>query len=536
MKKTKKAVAGLLIATCAAGLMTGCGKESYEAMDTGASGSIDVMMWDGTGKYFQDIGHQEMTAADFGGTSEASVYAVAKAFNEKYPNVKINLWAIPWPQETSWAQEIENFKAQYGKYPDFYQTDNLAGEVTKGMAADLSVFQDDEVYQSFNPAIMKMMNYYGVQGGLPQAVNVSGVFVNKELAEQNNIDVPPVDWNFDEYTAFISSADCKNFWGAMDANNTFISTGCKDVYYSLANYNGTGDHVNLTSDAVSELLEYIPKWVKYSIWPNSDIGDVPTEFMDANGWWGYNFFINNAVLTHDGDPWMLDSASNPAEGFWGTAKSNDWDYYPYPSTEYAGNTVGLDIVPMAVHNYAMDDGNPELSDEEMEKLKLTYTFASFFVGSKEAMEAKANQMYLYEGTETPSLNNSMPLVQGDLFDEYMEVWYSIPTHQRFADEKKMPGFHKILELFKNGELWTIGGQVYTYYVEEDGEIKSCLYEWDSIGSADVAGALRTDPNWLDQVKAKLPDWNENINARFEKADQQLRDGLKEFYGLTDADF
>ena len=115
MKKTKKAVAGLLALTCAAGLMTGCGKGSYEAMDTGASGSIDVMMWDGTGKYFEDIGHQEMTAADFGGSAEASVYAVAKAFNEKYPNVKINLWAIPWPQETSWAQEIENFKAQYGK-------------------------------------------------------------------------------------------------------------------------------------------------------------------------------------------------------------------------------------------------------------------------------------------------------------------------------------------------------------------------------------------------------------------------------------
>lgn len=347
MKKTKKLITGLLLAACAAGTLAGCGKGSYEELDTGVSGTIDVMMWDGTGKYFEDIGHQNMTAADFGGSSEAATYAVAKAFNEKYPNVKINLWAIPWPQETSWEQEIENFKAEHGKYPDFYQSSNLVGEVTRGMAADLSVFKDDETYQSFNPAIMDMMNYYGVQGGLPQAVNVSGVFVNRELAEQNNIDTPPVDWNIDEYTAFISSADCKTFWGAMDANTTFANTGCKDIYYSMANYDGTGDHVNLTSDAVADLLSYIPKWTKYSIWPKSDIGEMPTEIMEANGWWGYNFFINNMVLTHDGDPWMMGTAANTSEGFWGTAKSNDWDYYPYPSTEYAGNTVGLDIVPMA---------------------------------------------------------------------------------------------------------------------------------------------------------------------------------------------
>jgi len=42
------------------------------------------------------------------------------------------------------------------------------GDVTKGLVADLSAFQNDPLYQTFNPAIMNMMNYYGFQGGLPQ--------------------------------------------------------------------------------------------------------------------------------------------------------------------------------------------------------------------------------------------------------------------------------------------------------------------------------------------------------------------------------
>ena len=103
--------------------------------------------------------------------------------------------------------ELENFKAEHGKYPDVYASTDLVGDVSKGLVADLSVFADDPVYQSFNKSIMDIMNYYGFQAGLPQFVQPWAVWVNKELAENNNIDVPEPNWTIDEYTEFMAAAE-----------------------------------------------------------------------------------------------------------------------------------------------------------------------------------------------------------------------------------------------------------------------------------------------------------------------------------------
>ena len=51
------------------------------------------MLWAGDSKYYEDLGHQDLTKDDITSQNVAATYAVAKAFNEKYPNVKINLWA-----------------------------------------------------------------------------------------------------------------------------------------------------------------------------------------------------------------------------------------------------------------------------------------------------------------------------------------------------------------------------------------------------------------------------------------------------------
>ncbi|MDF2611898.1 MAG: hypothetical protein K0R92_3372 [Lachnospiraceae bacterium] len=538
MKKTKSLLVVLLLIAMTAVLFTGCGKK-YEALDSGISGEIDVMVWSGSGVYLEDIGHKDLTPADFTGQNEAAIYALAKAFNKTYPNIKINVFAKvgdPHGNETPWAQELENFKAEHGKYPDVYASTDLPGDVARGMVSDLSVFADDPMYKSFNKSIMNMMNYYGFQAGLPQYMIPWGVYVNRELAEQNNIDVPPLDWNIDEYTAFATSGDNKNFWGAMDIPMSFINVGTKDINYSLANYKGEGDHVNINSEAVNKMLEYIPKWSKSCVWTQNDIGAIPTEVMEANGSWGFNFFKNNVVLTLDGDPWMMGDAANPTEGHWGTAQSNDWDIYPRPSTDYQENTIGIVLDPMAIHNYAMDDGNPEWTEEEQDALKVAYTFAAFWAGSTEGLQARADQKFTDQGVEKTCLNDSFPLVTGKAFDEQMKIWYSTTTHQRFGETAKMPGFQKCIELWEKGQFWDVSDKAYPYFIMEDGTRKEADYEWKYIYNKDIAGAFRADANWLDQVKAKLPDWNKTINERYVLADDQLRKGLEEFYGYQDDNF
>ena len=191
---------------------------------------------------------------------------------------------------------------------------------------------------------------------------------------------------------------------------------------------------------------------------------------------------------------------------------------------------------MAIHNYAMDDGDPAWSDAEKAKLDLAYTFGAFWCGSTESFQARADQKYNDNGTLKSCLNDSFPLVTGDEFDKQMNIWYSVDVHQRYKDASLMPGFQYVLELWEKGQMWDVSDKCYPYYVTEDGAQKACLYEWQNFYSADVAGADVTDANWLDNVKARLADWNTVINKRFVESEKAIKEGLTKYYGFTDKDF
>lgn len=579
--KAKKVLGLLLSVAMVAGLMTGCGNDDssngggnsqgsqqtnnggdsnggnsnggdsnggdtanttpfYLTLDPNVSGSVDVMCWSGDSVYHEDIGHQNLTPEDLTTQNYAMLYAMAKKFNEIYPNLKINLYAKaddPNGNDTTWDQELENFKAEHGKYPDIYASTMLSDDTAKGMVADLSVYSDDPLYQSFNASLMEKMNYYGFQAGLPQFMQPWGVYVNKELAEDNNIDMPDYDWDIDEYTEFVTSADNTNFWGLIYGSATqFIQTGTDTVVKAM----NDGTEINMASDQVMSLLDYIPQWSAYEIWTKNGEGAVDQAIMDDGWWWGYRFFCRNYCLAYDGDPWMMNTAAmgQNDDGTWPTnaVESNDWDIYPRPATEYQGNTVGICIDPMAIHNYAMDDGDPAWSDAEKAQMDLAYAFGSYWCGATEAMQARADQQWNNAGVLQSCLNDSFPLVTGSAFDEQMKIWYSVETHARYGDANKMPGFQYVVQLWEEGKIWDVSDKCYPWYVYEDGTRKECVYEWLNLTNADVVGVPVTDASWLDTVKANLPEWNKKMNDRLAEAQNSMKEGLKTYYGFTDADF
>lgn len=536
--KKRKLLGLILAATMAVGVLSGC-QAKYEGLDTEVSGELDIMLWSGDNSYTEDIGKKDIAAEDLMSQNVAAAYAVAKAFNQVYPGVKINIFAKtggPDDNDTPWPQELENFKVEHGKYPDIYASTDLVGDMQKGMISDLSIFKDDPLYQSFNESIMSMMNFYGFQAGLPQFMQPWGVFVNRSLAEDNNLDVPEVDWDIDDYTDFISQADMENFYGSMDIPMNFIRTGTESIAYQMANRSAGDAYVDLDSDQVFAMVDMIGEWAEYSIWPQNDIGNMSEEFMASNDWWSYNFFKNGHLLTLEGDPWMMGDGANPNPEHWGRVQAEDWDIYPRPSTEYRGNTVGIVLDPMVVINYAMDDGNPELSEEEHAKTQLAYTFAAFWAGDSRSWQARADQEFNDGGSMKSALNDSLPLVTGDEFTAQMDIWYSVPIHERFADENLMPGWHKVLDIWEKGEFWDVSDKAYPWYYNFDGSRRAIMYEWENMYNPDIAGAMRTDANFADSVKSKLPDWDEDINQRFEEAEELLRDAMKEYYGYEDSDF
>ena len=219
--------------------LTGCGssKESKKGGDgsdnlgitTGLAkdtkGEVSIMVWSGDGEYYEDIGNPDSAAgkklsdpSKIVAQNVAQVYAVAQKFHTVYPNIKINLWSkVGDPDQyntASWEQEMENFQAKYKKYPDIWGSTNVINDIKKGLVADLSVYKDDATYKKYNETLMSNLNYYGFQAGLPSYTIPGGIWVNKALAEDNNINVPKPDWSIDEYTRFVSKADGKTFWGS----------------------------------------------------------------------------------------------------------------------------------------------------------------------------------------------------------------------------------------------------------------------------------------------------------------------------------
>ncbi len=512
-------------------------KPFYQTLDKNVSGSIDVMVWSGDSIYYEDLGHKDLKPEEITTINVASVYALAKEFNKLYPNVKINLFAQtddPNSEGTTWRQKMENFRAEHGKFPDVYAANDLPGDLSDGMVADLSVYANDPLYKSFNTGIMATMNYYGFQAGLPQFMQPWGVYVNKELAETNNIDVPEPNWTIDEYTEFVLKADNKNFWGSIGTPMNFFNTGSSTLNPQMSAYSGTGDRINIASDEVMALLSYVPQWAETEIWNRYGQGAIDEGIMGDGWWWSYRFFCRNYLLTCEGDPWMMGSATAPqnADGTWpsNAVESADWDIYPRPSTDYKENNVGIVIDPMAIHNFAVDDGNPEWSDAEKAQRDLAYAFGSFWVGSTEAFKARAEQMYANGELLVTALNDSFPLVTGAEFDKQMEIWYSVDSHKRFGDKELMPGFQEVARLWKEGKIWDISDKTYPYYVMVDGEQTACTYEWNNITSDAVVGVGVTDAAWLDTVKANLAEWNKKINDRFKEAEANIVKGLKTYYG------
>jgi hypothetical protein len=538
MKKVFFIVSALVLSLA----LTGCKKDKYEGLDTDVSGVIDLMLWSGSGTYYEDLGHQNLDTADLLAQNDAAAYAIAKEFNKLYPNVQINVLAVsggPNDGGRIWAQELTNYEAEHGRFPSVWATTDLPGEISKGIVADLSQFENDPLYQSMNPTIMKMMNYYGFQGGLPQYILPWGIYVNRELAEDQNLDVPDPDWTIDEYTDFISHSEEDVYYGSMDTPLRLIETGVNTITKQMYNYDGTGDYVDLNSDEVRSLLPYIDEWNDHSVWG----GAQNQEFMDAHWWWSYKFFIDNTLLTLESDPWMMGDCATPIDDpenpWWGASKSNDWDIYPRPSTDYVDNTVGIVLDPMVVYNYCIEDGDIACTDEELAKTKLAYTFASFWIADTRSWEARANTEFTdaENNITSSSLNDSFPVTTGDTFNEQMQIWYSPAKHQRFADTSLMPGFAKVLDIYEKGQFWDVSDKAYPYFYSVEGTRRENLYEWKNYWNPDINGGVsKGDADFINTLLGNLSEWNRLSNERFAQSFDELQSGLKRFYGFTDEDF
>jgi len=513
------------------------GPERPHDFDESVVGEITIMVpWAGP-NFVRDIGNLEIPDEEIGNVFFAAFHSTARVFNEIYPNVVINLYQTY--NQDYWDQQRDNFMAEHGRFPDIFQSHNLIADAHRGLVADLSVFADDPRMQRINPAILDLYTIHGFIPGLPFETQPQGVYVNREMAEQHNIDPPRLDWTIQEFTDFVNNSDGRTFWGQFEAPIDFINHGTTFTHYSVARPGPDGvPFVDLENEEVRNLLSYVPLWTRQSIQNLNQQGQMPAGVMDAHWWWRIFFWTQGTILATHTNHWELGRVASTAYGVQLAATSNDWDVYPFPSTPYRDNTIQLHFTPWAIYNYA--EGRHEWTAEERAQLDLAFSFMIFYLTDNRAWEARANQQQVVGvdvaagyvdiiGTHVPT---NFPIVTGADFNLQMQTMFSTDSFSQLADSSRFPGFNKVLDIMQRGDAIGIGGTAFPSVVEEAGGMVNVLHEWNYVTNADLVGAYTHDPQWLDTVLAHLPEWNRNINDRLQRADQALRESLERWYGYS----
>lgn len=154
---------------------------------------------------------------------EPYMYGIVEKFQEKYPNIKIDLTG----SETQEHVKKMKMMSQSGKLPDiFWMLPAPAKEMNKeGMLLDLTDFlkSNPEIASSIDSQMVSGYKESGKQFGLPYQALVTGLWYNKALFDQFNVKVP------ETYEELLAATK------VFKANNIVtLAKGSKDTFSTWA--------------------------------------------------------------------------------------------------------------------------------------------------------------------------------------------------------------------------------------------------------------------------------------------------------------
>ena len=503
------------------GPRTASGFQPLSTLRSDAEGTITVLTG-GNNEMFWDITAQPLIeiATEENWGSLLGIYSAARAFQELFPNIRFNVMAVEYFKNASYlpfSQGLLNSYAQWGIMPDMWETHDLVLHVLQGEVSDLARFSEEESFNVFNETLMDMMNYYGFQGGLPAWFTSWAILVNIELAEQLNIEVPPFNWNYDQYVNFISNADMVNVIGDVWTAGFFVELGARDVAWSATRYG----HVNFDTPEVRRLLDLHHRAARYTLWSNYTEPGV-AEMIEAAGWWDQLLFANNQMLADNFGGWRFGAHANPYHSLYMPGR---WDFFPMPGSNEMGPSLAYVFDPVVIRNFA---GEPNADHQ----LDITYAFAAFMYGSLEGYMARQTPgIEVLDAYGTPVFQRNVldtwPVVRQPYFDQQMEIWYGNQSPRI----REMPGFRNLQQLVLDGQIWSRCARTFPDTYVLDGQVRSAFAEWYRREDEEVIGVPISDPAWPDRVKARLAEWTELTNERLILANESIRDALTRFYGF-----
>jgi multiple sugar transport system substrate-binding protein len=380
-RKMKKRVLAIIMASlmCVT-VLAGCGNGG----NTASKGSN---VNNGTSTLSDAQSGKVVVAVSTGRTTDT--YNLFKNFNKYYPNIQIEV-----KNYDSTTSAYLTAQAASGTMPDvvFDDASTLYYYVSQGWVYPLNDFVKDDKEFSYVPkSIVDSYTYGNKLYALPMQAHFSSIFINEDLLNKLNMDMPSLDWTPDDYKAFLKKGTTNEYsgteilWGvdevfagSMDKNASYYGYDMKDNKFNLSNT--WVKAVNL----MRELRTYpgLEAWTLRNSSSTADSNDYAKKFGKGDQSDIHMAFKMGKILSGPRGTWDV---------AWLKDLSYKWTLWPWPQAEDAKGHL-----PMHVDNtwVVSTTKNP----------KAAFEAARFFTYSQ---EGNLERLSMYETGDTSDykLNN-----------------------------------------------------------------------------------------------------------------------------------
>ncbi len=264
-------------------------------------------------------GNIVLTYADWG--DQDLNQALIEAFMEEHPNIRVELRQDITGAGGEFTQSLLNAQAA-GVLPDVFAIDNVPTGYSNGMILDISEYWDaDPDTEYIYPNIKDTAIYGDGRYAIPSFQFIKGIYMNKNIFERYNIELPPKDWKYDDMVDLaieIRQAGQNDivygidpWFGDLDFPSIWPTQDFEDVGYNTWD----GEQFNFTSDAWIEAWE-----ARNDLYERDVVAGFTEEEMDVLGdIWPWEAGYIGMRIDGSWNFWMVESMLDDYGielGFW----------------------------------------------------------------------------------------------------------------------------------------------------------------------------------------------------------------------------
>ncbi len=433
----KKSLAILLVLVLALGVFAGCTVPETPQTSSAPSTPSSGANVESSDPRYQTEGHI-VVATNAGRTTDT--YALLQNFNKYYPNITVEFQYY----ETT-TTEYLTAQAATGAMPDVVMddADEIYYYVSQGWVYPLNdLVKDDKDFTYVPESITKTYTYLDQLYALPMQVHFNTVFINLDLLDQLNLDLPELDWTTDDYMELLKAGTNSEYSGTelLWSVDEFMSGAMGEHgYYGFDWDTKTFHMAEDWVDAVN-LLRELRSYPGLEAW---SLRNTAEKVEDSD----YAIKFGNGDLSDNHMAFKMGKVLTDPRGTWDdnwlkTDCSFDWVLWPWPSDSEDGARLPMHVDSSFVLSTTQ---NPQAAFEFVRYV--TYStegnlerIAAYETGDTD--DYTLNNDYYIPATNNPAIEERWKALEG--VDEAIAFMYdNIPSSFRADLNKIVPGWTQV---------------------------------------------------------------------------------------------